>query len=125
MSIKTTTPRGVRLAIFAAVAHDGYMAKKLGLAEVLQSLHEELADAVERSAEGDIHFPVDEIELTVQVGVTDEGSGSGGAKFWVLQLGAELTHSRETIQTVTIRIGSPVDRRGRTIDISRNLDGEP
>jgi len=99
--------------------------KKLGLGEVLQSLHEELREAAARSAGEDIHFPVGEVELTVHVGVTSQGSGSGRAQFWVLEFGADLSHTRETVQTVTIRLGPPVDRQGQTIRVTRDLDREP
>ena len=62
----------------------------------------ELSEAMVK-AEGDaIQFPVGEVHLEFQVGVTKDGKAKGGARFWVLELGAEAGYAAESIQHISL-----------------------
>ncbi len=80
---------------------------EIGLVEAIESLRAELADAFEEAGNEDIQFPVAQIDLELQVGVTRDAHGSGKLKFWVLELGAGGGYEAETIQKITIGLGAP------------------
>ncbi len=80
---------------------------EIGLVEAIESLRAELADAFEEAGNEDIQFPVAQIDLEFQVGVTRDAHGSGKLKFWVLELGAGGGYEAETIQKITIGLGAP------------------
>lgn len=81
--------------------------RKIGLEEVMDALHVELAAAVKKAQGQDIVFPVDSVQLELQIGVTWNGEGNVGVKFWVLELGASANHTHESIQKVTINLQAP------------------
>ncbi|HEU4948421.1 MAG TPA: trypco2 family protein [Kribbella sp.] len=92
--------------------------EKVGLAETVEAVRQELAIAVARAADAGIRFPVGEVRLEFQVGVTKAAEGSAGVKFWVAELGAGTSYANESLQKVTITLGAPVDRAGRRVLIS-------
>jgi hypothetical protein len=71
---------------------------QLGLVEAIQSLREELAAAVTAGGREALRFEVGQIEMTFQVQV--EKTGKGGVKFWVVEVGGELSHT--TTHTVKV-----------------------
>jgi len=91
---------------------------EIGLGETIDALRAELAAAVERARDTDIQFPVAGVQLEFHVGVKKEGEGTAGVKFWVLELGAGGSYARESIQTVTVTLGAPVDRSGAPVKVS-------
>lgn len=98
----------------------------VGLVEAVAALRAELAEAVAAGAEADIQFPVESVQLAFQVGVTASEQAQGGLKFWVVELGGEAGWARESVQTVTITLAAPVDRRtGEPIRIARGTDAKP
>ncbi|MGK4585437.1 trypco2 family protein [Kitasatospora sp. HPMI-4] len=94
------------------------MSNKIGLAEVLAALHEELAVAAKAAEGHELRFPVEGTTVELQVAVTVDAKAGGKAKFWVLELGTDTGYSREHIQTVTVQLGAPVDRHGQTVLVS-------
>ena len=42
------------------------------------------------------------VELTLQVAVTSAGKGSAGVKWWLIELGGEV--SRESVVTQTVKV---------------------
>ncbi len=98
---------------------------EIGLVEAIASLRAELADAVDEAENEDIQFPVAQIDLEFQVGVTRDVHGSGKLKFWVLELGASGGYEAETIQKITIGLGAPVGADGEPIKIRRSMRDKP
>lgn len=98
----------------------------LGLADALEELRAELAAAQTEAASRDIQFPIETLTVELKVGVTRSKEGKAG--FRVPLVGAELGGTAgsdsETLQTVTIVLGAPVDREGRPVKIAR-LSQEP
>jgi hypothetical protein len=97
---------------------EGRVVSEIGLGETIDALRAELAAAVERARDTDIQFPVAGVQLEFHVGVKKEGEGTAGVKFWVLELGAGGSYARESIQTVTVTLGAPVDRSGSPVKVS-------
>ena len=86
----------------------------LELAETVEALRAELARAAEAGADAEFH-----------VAVTRSGEGRAGVKFWVVELGGAGSYAREEIQTVTVTLGTPVDRSGNPVKIYRGSAQKP
>lgn len=97
----------------------------VGLVEAVAALRAELARAVDEAAEAEVQFPVESVELAFQVGVTADRQAQGGLRFWVVELGGQAGWARESVQTVSVSLGAPVDRHGHPIKVGRGLDGKP
>jgi hypothetical protein len=59
----------------------------VGLPEAIEALRRDLAEAWWDGRNHRVRFRVEPVELTVQVGVTRETSGSAGIKWHILTLG--------------------------------------
>jgi hypothetical protein len=97
----------------------GKMAE-IGLVEAIGSLREELAKAVEEGKNQDIQFPVGNIDLEFQVGVTRDVRGGGKLRFWILELGVDSGYAAQTVQKVTISLGAVTAENG-TVKIRRGV----
>jgi hypothetical protein len=91
---------------------------EIGLVEAIAGVREELARAVVEGAKADIQFPVGQITLEFQVGLTKTDDQSGKVKLWILELGASSEDVRESMQTISIVLEPPVDAEGRPIKVS-------
>ena len=98
---------------------------QLELAETVEALRAELAQAAAAGAAAGFQFPVAGVQLEVHVGVTKTGEGKAGVKFWVVELGGAGSYAREEIQTVTVTLGAPVDQDGEPVKIYRGSDRKP
>ncbi|QYX80307.1 trypco2 family protein [Streptomyces akebiae] len=97
----------------------------LGLAETIAALREELAEAVAAGSDADLRFGVGEVQLELSVGVTLHVTGTGRAKFWVLELGGDGQYRREEIQRVLITLEAPTDRTGQPVRVTRDSLAKP
>jgi len=98
---------------------------EIGLVEAIAALRAELAEAAAEGEDQDIQFPVDNVALEFQVGMTRDVHGEGKLRFWVLELGAGGGYEAQSIQKVTLGLGAPVDAYGQTLKIGRRLREEP
>ncbi len=98
---------------------------ELGLVDVVSALRQELARAAAAATGSEIQFPVGQVTLEFQVGVTRSAEAQGGVRFWVLELGASAGVARESIQTVTIQLDPPVDAAGRPIRVGAASEEKP
>jgi Trypsin-co-occurring domain 2 len=96
----------------------------IGLADALELLRAELAAAREKAAGTDVQFPIETLTVELKVGVTRSADGRAGFKvpFIEVELGGSTGYNRETLQTVTVVLGSPVDREGRPVKVARATD---
>ena len=99
--------------------------EQLGLAETMEALRAELAQAAAAGAVAGFQFPVAGVQLEFHVGVTKTGEGKAGVKFWVVELGGAGSYAREEIQTVTVTLGAPVDRAGEVVKVTRQSREKP
>ena len=98
---------------------------QLGLAETMEALRAELAQAAAAGAAAGFQFPVAGVQLEFHVGVKKSGEGKAGVKFYVVELGGSGGYAREEIQTVTVTLGAPVDHNGDPVKIYRGSDQMP
>lgn len=98
---------------------------EIGLADVIEQVRAELAAATAARPAGAAEFPVESVSMTFQVGVTKEAGTNAGIKVWVLEAGASGKYAQESVQTVTVELGAPVDRYGNPISVSGRSTGLP
>jgi Trypsin-co-occurring domain 2 len=110
--------------------------ERIGLAEFLADLREELSKAESHAADDSLKLAVEEVSLTVDLAFTlaKVGQVSAGvrAKFWVLasaEAGAKASRSSERAhtQTLTLKLKPrveqiAVDARGRQVILTRGVD---
>lgn len=101
------------------------MSSQIGLVDVVQALRSELARASTQAADAEVRFPVGQITLEFQVGVTRSAEAQGGVRFWVLELGASAGVATESVQKVTIVLEPPVDSYGRPIKVAAGETEKP
>ena len=99
--------------------------REIGLVEAIEAVRGELTRAVAASADQEIQFPVDKVDLEFHVGVKRSADGSGGIRFWVIELGAKVIRESESVHTVKVSLGAPVDPDGETIKVMRSISGKP
>ncbi|SRR6266567_3887888 len=98
---------------------------RIGLGDVIDALHSELATAVKKAQGQDIKFPIGSVQLEFQVGVTWDAGGKAGVKFWVLDLEASGSYANEKIQKVTLNLEAPVNAEGKTVSVTDHLLQKP
>jgi hypothetical protein len=65
-----------------------------------------------------LRFKPSPIELTLQVGVTSAGKGSAGVKWWLIELGGELSRESMVTQTVKLTLEPKFfDMQGQEMDV--------
>lgn len=74
----------------------------VGLAEAIQSLRQELWEAMVAGTGSEVRFRVDSIELTAETAVTKTVGGNAGIKWWLVEAGAEA--SRDSLATQTLKL---------------------
>lgn len=94
----------------------------IGLADALEALRAELASAQTKAAGTDIRFPIETLTVELKVGVTRSAEGKAGFRvpFVGAELGGSTGNNRETLQTVTLVMGAPVDRDGRPVKVAQS-----
>lgn len=99
--------------------------ESLGLVDVLNELRRELATAAQSVASEEVQFPVGEVTVQLQVGVTQSTDVNGGVRFWVLGIGGSHEHARESGHTITVELGPPIDSKGQPIKVASDLPVKP
>ena len=72
------------------------------LAAAIEALRDELTRAWWDGRNQKIRFKPSPVELSLQVGVTSAGKGSAGVKWWLIELGGEL--SRQSVVTQMVKL---------------------
>ncbi|WP_194918560.1 trypco2 family protein [Catenulispora rubra] len=98
---------------------------EIGLVEAIARIREELTEAVSAGQHADIRFPVGEVTIQFQVGMTKSDEDSGKIKLWVLEFGAKGTDTQESMQTISMVLGPPVDAQGKAIQVSSTSSTMP
>lgn len=99
----------------------------IGLVEAIDAVRAELAQSVRAGtgARDDLQFPVGSVELTFQVGVTRADANSGKLSIKVLELGRERTWEEQSVHTVTVSLGAPVDGAGDPVKVVKRQAMKP
>jgi hypothetical protein len=93
---------------------------RIGLADTIEALRVELADAIARGTGAPVRFRLGTVSLDFHVGVTRDVEHKAAARFWVVELGGGATYTAESIQKVTVTL-DPVGRDGTAIELSDDL----
>lgn len=94
---------------------------RIGLAETIEALRAELAEAASKGHDAEIRFRFSTITLDFHVGVTRDVGANAGVKFWVVELGGSGSYATETIQRVSVTI-EPIRSDGRKLDLTDRFD---
>ncbi|MEU6672195.1 trypco2 family protein [Streptomyces sp. NPDC046727] len=92
----------------------------IGLFAALDMLRRELAEAQREAKSAGVTFPVESVTVELQVGLTRGKDGKVGFKvpFLGAEVGGSGSIARETVQTVTLVLGTPQDRDGEPIKVA-------
>lgn len=88
--------------------------EKIGLAEAVEALRDELTEAIAASADQSLRFRVGEVIVEFEVTVERTRGGRGGLKFWVIDVGAEGSRTNANTHHLTIPL-TPVNTDGSPI----------
>lgn len=94
--------------------------KDIGLDKVLEGLREEVQSAWHKAARQDLHFPIQTLTVELKVAVTRRADGKAGFRVPLVgaEIGGSAGYDRESMQTITLVLGSPVDRDGRPVKVA-------
>lgn len=83
---------------------------RVGLADAIEALREELIEAVTRGENQVLQFGLEPVELTIQVAVTKNAGGKVG---WMV-LEADATYEKVATQTLTLKLAPLWEREDGT-----------
>ena len=88
------------------------------MAAAIGALRGELVRAWDDGRDPAVRFKPSPVELTVQVGVTSAGKGRAGVKWWLLELGGEVSHETAVTQTVKVTLEPRFfDEQGQPLEV--------
>jgi Trypsin-co-occurring domain 2 len=93
----------------------------LDLADAVDALREQLAEAQYRAADSTIRFAISEITMQFGVELVRSARGDGGLRFGVVSVGVAGEHARHATHTITLKLAAHTDAGGG-VDVS---DDEP
>jgi hypothetical protein len=101
-------------------AVEGTSDRGIGLADAIKTLRAELVDAQRDGADSDIQFPLETMTVELRVAAVRSADGKAGFKVPLVnaELGGSAGWQRETMQTVTVVFGPPVDRAGNPVRVA-------
>jgi len=96
----------------------------IGLADAIEMLRGELLRARTAAAGSEIQFPVTMMTVELQVVATRSADGKAGFTVPIVNigLGGSVGLQHETMQTVTVAFGSPVDHEGNPVKLAASSD---
>jgi len=87
------------------------------LSAAIAALRDELILAWWDGQDRSVRFKPSPVELTLQVAVTSAGKGNAGVRWWLIELGGEV--SRESVVTQTVKVTLEprmLDERGKPLE---------
>ena len=96
---------------------------RIGLKDAIEALRTELSESILVSEGKEVRFEVGEIEMEFQVAIEQTGTGKAGLKFWVVELGGEVTDKTSTTHKIKIPLkpvwkdGTPIKTGGDKIPL--------
>jgi hypothetical protein len=90
----------------------------VNLADAIGALRDELIRAWSSAQQQRLRFRPGPVELTVQVAVTNTGSGRAGVRWWLVEVGGEVARESVTSQTLRLTLDPVIyDDQGQPIDV--------
>jgi hypothetical protein len=87
---------------------------KIGLAEVILALRQELNASMAAAEGSDLKFKLGDVSIELELSVERSASGNGGLRFWVINAGGEYTRAQGNTHRITVPLtpltadGAPV-----------------
>ena len=96
----------------------------IGLDDALEALRADLASARLKAAGTDLQFPIETLSVELKVGVTRSKERKAGFHVPLVEvkLGGSVGVDRQTLQTVTLVLGPPVDKDGSPVKVASASD---
>ena len=96
----------------------------IGLAAAISMLRAEVLSAHAESMDSTVQLPVKEMTVELKVAATKSADGRAGffIPFVNLELGGDVGWQRESMQTVSVRFGSPVDPDDNPLKVDSAAD---
>lgn len=95
------------------------LGKNIPLSEMIESLRQELAVAVEKGKGQAIGFEVQDAELEVELVATKSTEAGGGVKFWVVNAEGKASVAEETTHRLKLRLRPVSAPDGGSVKVSR------
>jgi hypothetical protein len=86
----------------------------IGLRDAVEALRAELSASVASAVDESLKFEVGEMQLEFEVAIERVAEGSGGIRFWVIELGGKASHASTRTHKVTVPL-KPVNADGRPV----------
>lgn len=88
------------------------------LAEAIEALRSELAQAMVTAPAEGVRFRPGPVELTVEAALTKNVGGKAGIKWWLIEAGGEASRESVVTQTLTISLQPVlVNTQGEAVDL--------
>jgi hypothetical protein len=101
------------------LAQGGLVQGDLLLADALESLREQLKEAIARAQGEDLAFACESVEVQLQVVVTNTRKGEAKASLWdVVTVGGGVDHSTSAAHTIKLVLKPELDGTGDKIRMS-------
>jgi hypothetical protein len=96
----------------------------LGLADALELLRTDLAAAHKTSLKADVQFPIATLTIELKAALTKSKSGKAGFTIPVVgaELGGSAASERQSMQTITVNLGPPMDREGNPLRVASKAE---
>jgi len=88
------------------------------LAEMIQTLRQELVRAQEQAKDERIRFELEKVELELKVVVSRAGKVSGGVEFWVISAGGDYEKKGESSHTIKLTLNTKDGQSGERVNLS-------
>jgi hypothetical protein len=97
------------------------------LSAAIGALRDELTRAWWDGRDQSVRFKPTPVELTLQVAVTSAGTGRAGVKWWLIELGGEVSRQSVVTQTVKVTLEPKMfDEKGEPLEFLIDAaDDEP
>jgi len=98
--------------------------ERLGLAEALAALRQELTSAMTAGAGERVRFELGTVEMEFQLELSKERGGEAGVKFWVVTLGGKGSTTSGSTHRVTLQL-TPRGADGGALGLISDTDVDP
>jgi len=88
--------------------------ERIGLKEAIGALRSELSESILAAAGEDLRFQVDDVSMEFQVELEKSFEGSGGIKFWVVELGGKASRASTATNSVSLSL-KPLTADGQPV----------
>ena len=93
------------------------------LAEMIETLRQELQVALRHGAGEEIAFDIEKVEMELKVAISRKTKGEGAVKFWVITAGGGAERGSDSTHTFKLTVTPTSRRTGKRISVSGGVEG--